>query len=185
MPSGRRATRHSSTPRARARAASWLTAWELARLVRLSPTPAPHTPHRPPDPNPQPQPQPLPRTSPPPPSLIHPPVESIGGIFLREILALHNNVPKQRRASLIIAPNQQVCSPSAPLLAAPRRTPPHLAAPRLTPPHSTALRHASHPCPAFSLRLMGGSSPDRAHTAGMAHTLHSALASQPPLTSRR
>ena len=35
-------------------------------------------------------------------------IEGIAGIFLREILALQNNVPEQNRASLIIAPNVQV-----------------------------------------------------------------------------
>lgn len=35
-------------------------------------------------------------------------VEGIGGIFLREICALHNSVPGHLRASLIIAPNVQV-----------------------------------------------------------------------------
>ena len=35
-------------------------------------------------------------------------VEGIGGIFLREICALHNGVPEHLRASLIIAPNVQV-----------------------------------------------------------------------------
>ena len=35
-------------------------------------------------------------------------IEGIGGIFLREILALHSGVLPARRASLIIAPNVQV-----------------------------------------------------------------------------
>ena len=35
-------------------------------------------------------------------------VEGIGGIFLREILALHHNVPPARRASVIVCPNAQV-----------------------------------------------------------------------------
>lgn len=35
-------------------------------------------------------------------------VEGIGGIFVREILALHCGVPAQRRASLVVAPNVQV-----------------------------------------------------------------------------
>ena len=71
---------------------------------------------------------------------IHPPVESIGGIFLREILALHNDVPKQRRASLIIAPNQQVW------------VQPQRATLRRATPHPTVPRRASHPCPALGLR---------------------------------
>lgn len=35
-------------------------------------------------------------------------VEGIGGIFVREILALHNKVPAERRVSLIVTPNNQV-----------------------------------------------------------------------------
>ena len=119
----------------------------LADGMGVGKTSAPLTDHHtPPPPQPVPPHPPTPTTTPAanltpnPPSLTHSPVESIGGIFLREILALHNDVPKQRRASLIIAPNQQVW------------VQPQRATLRRAAPHPTAPRRASHPCPAFGLR---------------------------------